>query len=95
VSAKLDPDRLGLSAMKRRKFIALVGSAAVAWPLAAPAQQKRMAVVGILSSGWPNPNPNFIPGPLPQGLTKPATSWDKTSCTNAAGRKANTIGCLH
>ena len=51
-----------MAGIRRRDFIAAAGSTAVAWPLAARAQQPAMPVIGFLTRNHPKDG-EFIPLP--------------------------------
>ncbi len=46
--------------MKRREFMGFAAGAVAAWPLAARAQQPRVAKVGVLVAGSPDPQPFWM-----------------------------------
>ena len=56
-----------MSDMRRREFIVIFGGAAVAWPLAAGAQQDIAPAVGFLNALGQNDRPN-LPAAFRRGL---------------------------
>jgi putative ABC transport system substrate-binding protein len=77
--------------MRRREFVSLIGGA-VAWPIAARAQQPAMPVVGFLHSGSPGPFASFVAA-FHQGLGEAGYIEDKNVRMNTAGRRTTTIDC--
>jgi putative tryptophan/tyrosine transport system substrate-binding protein len=55
--------------MQRREFITLIGGAAAMWPLAAPAQQPAIPVIGFMNVGTPEAN-EYLRAAFRQGVTE-------------------------
>ena len=76
--------------MRRREFITLLGGAA-AWPLAARAQQRRLARIGALVLTIADAE--FLAERSGKDCANSATSKDRILPWNSAQRTAMPIGC--
>jgi hypothetical protein len=84
--------------MRRREFMALLGSATATWPLAARAQQSTMPVVGFLRNTRPEDSVDLV-GAFRQGLTETGFVEGRNVAieyrwTEGQFRSASTVGPL-
>ena len=77
--------------MRRRDLI--ISGAMAAWPFVARAQQKAMSVIGVLSTGWPDPSAEPFMAAFRQGLSEAGYVEGQNLAIEYRGRRAITIGC--
>ena len=75
--------------MNRRKLITLLGGSAVAWPLAARAQQPTMPIVGFLSGRSPKDSVANV-GAFQRGLELEPEVHPATASTVASASTTST-----
>src|SRR5262245_43351239 len=80
--------------IRRREVIALLGGAAIIWPIAVSAEQATVPLVGLLTPRATGEDPHLLAA-FREGLKGAAMSRVKTWRSNTALRKINITGCRH
>ena len=78
--------------MRRREFIALLGGAAVAWPLAAGAQQPALPVIGFMSGRAPEDS-SYLVDAFRQGLIQSGFVEGRNVAVEFRWLMVTTTGC--
>ena len=78
--------------MRRREFLGALGGAAVAWPLAARAQQQPIPVIGLLDPRSPD-DFSYVLRAFRQGLKDVGYVEGENVAINTASLRISSIDC--